>query len=321
MFCKNCGAALADGARFCGECGSPVDAVPAGASIDREDNPIISGSPAHPPVQPSAGKPVPPPAYGVSAPGYPPQAQPGVYAQPAPGAVPAQGQPGFVPPQGTPYVYPGQVPSAAKPKKKHTAVIVLAALLALAVLCGVLFFVVGKLREEKPPLPIPTEHNETEIATGDASDPSSTEAESAPASADPTTAPADDAFTDEQANALLRRLQGVWNSADDTMLISISPEEDGSCFFALGYWFSEYVLKGYLRQPIKGDPDGIVSVWLFYEGEDGGDFFSDIPSMDEAISFDLSDYENGVLRWNNGEHWIDFYYGGATMDEAMPEMY
>ena len=319
-----------------------MPAVPAGPSIDREDNPIISGSPAHPPVQqsaapmppsstpvqppavpvqPSVGQPVPPPAYGASAPGYPPQAQPGVYAQPAPGAVPAQGQPGFVPPQGTPYVYPGQVPPAAKPKKKHTAVIVLAALLALAVLCGVLFFVVGKLWGEKPPLPPLTEPTETELTTGDVTDPSSTEAESTSAAADPTTAPADGSFTDAQANELLRRLHGVWNSTDDTMLISISHEEDGSYLFELGYWFSEYVLKGYLRQPITGDPDGIVSVWLFYEGEDGGDFFSDIPPMDEAISFDLSDYENGRLRWNNGEHWIDFYYGGATMDEAMPTNY
>jgi hypothetical protein len=59
---------------------------------------------------------------------------------------------------------------------------------------------------------------------------------------------------------------------------------------------------------------------MYYEGEGTEDSYAYFPPMDEAVEFDLSRYEDGRLRWKNGDQWLDFYYGGATMEEAAPPL-
>ena len=89
--------------------------------------------------------------------------------------------------------------------------------------------------------------------------------------------------------------------------------------FRLGYWYSEVVIAGYLQQPVKGDPDGVVSVWRFYEGEEGIEGPS-MPPQNGAERFDLSDLSSGILRWQNDGNWYEYHYAGATMEEAAPPM-
>lgn len=52
MYCKRCGAPMADGARFCPSCGTQVDATPYAAAqpaVEAEGSPVMPGSP-HPQV-------------------------------------------------------------------------------------------------------------------------------------------------------------------------------------------------------------------------------------------------------------------------------
>jgi len=75
MFCPQCGKPLADGARFCGNCGATVTAPSA--------PPPQAAAPVPPPAAP-----VPPaPAYGAAPPPQEPPSAPRVYPGPAPGAV------------------------------------------------------------------------------------------------------------------------------------------------------------------------------------------------------------------------------------------
>lgn len=53
MFCPNCGTSCADGAKFCGSCGSPLPA-PGAASA----NTTVSAPPKQPPQKQSSSKPV-----------------------------------------------------------------------------------------------------------------------------------------------------------------------------------------------------------------------------------------------------------------------
>lgn len=367
MFCKNCGAQIEDGARFCNECGAAI--APAETMVppaaEREDNELNAAPPANTPVQPpvSPAQPTAAPVYGAAQTGYPQpqpgnppvQGQPGGYPQqpgyapqqPQPGNPPRQGQPGGYPqspqpgyapqaqPNGYPqqqaaYPYPAQAApnGGAKQKKSHAAVIILAVLLALVILVGVLFFVFIKLREEEPPLPaLTTEPIETEITSEEDTDPATTDAAETTAAVTepgettvPATQPANGELTDAQAKEVLEKLTGYWNSDDDTIVLSVTREEGGKYFFSLGYWYSEIVMKGWLQQPIKGDPYGEVYVWLYFEGEGSEEEYMYIPAQNGAMLFDLSDREGSRLRWKNGDKWEDFYFAGNTAEEAMPPM-
>jgi hypothetical protein len=114
-FCENCGQPLAQAAKFCGACGTPVKPVPG-------NQPAIVPAPSdYPPAQPPqadfyAPQPLPPPQAGYP-PFQPPQPE---YFAPQP---PAQAgyfpdQPGYfdpsqaAPPPGA-YPYPQQPPQAA----------------------------------------------------------------------------------------------------------------------------------------------------------------------------------------------------------------
>ena len=55
MFCPHCGAQLPDGSAFCGNCGSPLNAVPQANPNPMPEQPPVP--PVQPPVQPPAGQP------------------------------------------------------------------------------------------------------------------------------------------------------------------------------------------------------------------------------------------------------------------------
>ena len=100
MFCSNCGKPVPDGAKFCGNCGTPVNAPPAFA-------PPVQA--AEPPVQEFV----------------PPVQE---FAPPAPQYIPQQ--PVYAPP-----VQNYEPPAA--PKKKKTWIAIVAAVVAVAILAGI----------------------------------------------------------------------------------------------------------------------------------------------------------------------------------------
>jgi hypothetical protein len=78
-FCKDCGAALADGAKFCTACGAAVvaEAQPAPTPAPAAVDPAAIAATAPPPVPPPAPIPAPAPVYTAApAPSYVPQAAP-----------------------------------------------------------------------------------------------------------------------------------------------------------------------------------------------------------------------------------------------------
>ena len=353
MFCNQCGAKLADGVKFCPECGAPIaNAAPSVSA--KEDNAVnYRSAVAQPPVQPQphpapsygAAQPQPQarsasPAYGAAQPGgyappqgqaaAVPQAQPNGYAQGQPGYSQPQGQLGYSQPQGQPgYPYAGQAPSyGAKPKKSRAGVIVLAALLVLALLVGVLIFVFIKLRYEEPPLPALTEPAVTEEAVTEAA---ATEAASAPATTEAApgitekateaasaSASNDTALSDAEATEAMERLTGYWNTDDGTQFIGVTRLEGGLYYFTAGYWYSEPTLIGYLMQPVRGDLSGTVTMRLYYEGFEGETY--SIPSLDEEVTFDLSEAFDGTLTWSCAGLRQTLRFAGNTMEEAMPPM-
>ena len=114
MFCSNCGKPIPDGAKFCGNCGTPVNAPPAFA-------PPVQA--AEPPVQefvPPVQEFVPPVQEFV-----PPVQE---FAPPAPQYIPQQ--PVYAPP-----VQNYEPP--APPKKKKTWIAIVAAVVAVAILAGI----------------------------------------------------------------------------------------------------------------------------------------------------------------------------------------
>lgn len=290
MFCRECGANLPEGVKFCPECGAKNDGNAPQTPVRMDDTVPIGNAPA--------------PAY-----------------QPAPAAAAA----------------------AAPPKKKRAAIIVsvIAIVLVLAVI--VLFIVFRRV----PPGPVPAEptgagqsqeetavsgtHAETkaaaktETAAGietTAGQTTQTQPETTPSESTTvettaeTAAPQDEKLSEEQFGALMGKMTGYWNNDDNTVVLSITREDDGRYILKLGYWFSEIVLMGYLQQPAEGDPDGVVSVWMYYEGYDS-DTYS-MPSQDGAEKFDLSGIGDGILRWHNNGAWHEYRYAGATSEEAQP---
>lgn len=243
--------------------------------------PVPSASPATPPVSPAA-----PPVSAAAQTGFPQGSYP-----PPQGGYP-QGQPGYpAPGAAQPYPYAGQ---AAPPKKKHTALIVILVLLALIPIAFILLFVMLRLRYEEPPLPVPeaTVAEELEIET------------------EPTTA--------DPAEDLLQKLVGVWSADEGSMLIRVTREENGEYLFMVGYWYSEFFLKGYLQPPVTGDPAGEASVRLRFEGEGTPEAYSYFPPLDEAAEFDFAQLAEKRLRWKYDGQWYSFHYAGATLEEAQP---
>lgn len=236
----------------------------------------------------SPASPVTPPPAAVQT-GSPQQ---GSYPPPQSGN--PQGQPVYPGPGAAqPYPYAGQ-PAAVPPKKKHTALIVILILLALIPIAFILLFVLLKLRYEEPPLPVPeaTVAEELEIET------------------EPTTADA--------AEDLLQKLVGVWSADEGGMLIRVTREENGEYLFMVGYWYSEFFLKGYLQPPVTGDPAGEASVRLRFEGEGTPEEYSYFPPLDEAAEFDFAQLAEKRLRWKYDGQWYSFHYAGATLEEAQP---
>ena len=85
--------------------------------------------------------------------------------------------------------------------------------------------------------------------------------------------------------------------------------------------YSEYQGKvmGYLRAPVKGDPDGEITLTLYFEGIDSEGY--SFPSLNDPISFDLSQIADGMLTWSFGGASQSVTYAGATMEEAIPPLY
>ena len=255
----------------------------------------------------------------------PPTAPQGGYPNNAPPTAPQGGYPGAAPQTAalnSVYPYRGQTSSGADPKQKKshplcTVLIVLAVLLAAAVL----LFAVFKARPEPPVTEPSTEPPVSETAPNgtDAPDTATTAAEPTSQIIETTAGPTaqEGAFSDAEANALLERMVGCWNSDDSTSLLNISRTGDGRYLMQLGYWYSEIVMEGYLQQPVRGDPNGVVSIWLFYEGYESELGFS-MPSQNGAEEFDLSGLGDGLLRRRNGDVWYNYHYAGATLEEAMP---
>ena len=111
---------------------------------------------------------------------------------------------------------------------------------------------------------------------------------------------------------------GYWNAEDNGQFIAITIEDDGQCHFGHAWWASEGDMIGYLQQPVTGDPDGIVSIHLYYEGLRNDATGVLFPALDEDALFDLSRIDEGVIGWKHDGAWEYFRYGGATMEEAAP---
>lgn len=107
MFCPQCGKPLAEGARFCGSCGTAIAAAPS-ASAPAPGNAIDAGSAV--PLPPGSQTPPPAPGQGLGADGAPP---------PGTGTPPPSGT-GGLPPHGTfpPY---GGVPPPGSPGATRTS--------------------------------------------------------------------------------------------------------------------------------------------------------------------------------------------------------
>lgn len=319
------------GSRPAGTPSRPVNAAPSAVPSPAPVNGAAAPQP-QPRPQPAA------PAYGAAQQGayappqgqsrtVPPQGQPNGYAQPRPGYPQPQPQPGYTPPQQGIYGYGNQPPYAAPPKKKsHAALIVVLAILGVIVLLAVALVVFLKLRYEEPPLPPLTEPTtvvtEAETEPGDEADTTKAAAQTTEPAADTTKASAaaslDTPLTAAQAKAAVEKTVGYWNSADQRQFISISRMDGGIYYFSYAYWYSEVDLVGYLRMPATGDPDGIVSIHLFYEGYESDETGYSMPAVDTDVLFDLSKAADGMIRCDISGAWEDFSYGGATMDEAMP---
>ena len=347
MFCNQCGAKLADGVKFCNECGAPVAGAAAQSVPVKEDNAVNSYRPAAPqqtPVQtaqpqprpqarPAAPQPTAAPVYGAAQPGaytppqgqsrtVPPQGQPNGY--PPPGYPQPQPQPGYPQPQQGAYGYGNQAPYAAPPKKKsHAALIVVLAILGVIVLLAVALVVFLKLRYEEPPLPPLTEPTtvvtEADTEPEDKTDPTKADTTKAAETTEaPTAGGVYAPLTDAQVKAALEKTVGYWNSADQTRFIGITRMDGGIYYFTTGYWYAEMDLVGYLRKPVTGDPDGIVSMHLYYEGYESAETGYSMPSVDTDVLFDLSNAASGVIRCDLSGSWEEYRFGGDTMDEAMP---
>ena len=337
MYCNNCGAKLTDGAKFCNACGAPVPqtAAPA-AGFEREDQPVNASRPAAP-QQPSAGAaqtatPQQAPVYGAAQQGAyaPPQGQPGYapqqgsypYPQPQQPGYPQPG-PGYPQPQQGAYGYCNQAVNPVPPKKKsHAALIAVFVILGVIVLLAVALVLFLKLRYEEPPLPPLTEPAVTETVDSDETEPASTKAaepETTKKAEDTTAAPKDTTLSDAQAAQALDKLAGCWNTADDTQFVCVTKMEGGLYYLTAGYWYSEADLMGYLRAPVKGNPDGEITLTLYFEGVDS-EFYS-YPPLNDPISFDLSQIGSGKLTWTFGGESKAVTYAGATMEEAIPPLY
>lgn len=284
MFCRECGANLPEGVKFCPECGARNDGNAPQTPVRTDDTVPISGVPA-------------------------------AAHQPAPSAAAA----------------------AAPPKKKRTGLIVLIVIL-VAVIAVAVLFAIFKLNPKNPHVVENTQAGQSQEASAEAAttaktetaagtettagqttqtQPETTHSESTTVETTAeTTAPQDETLSEEQFGALMGKMTGYWNNDDNTVVLSITREDDGRYILKLGYWFSEIVLMGYLQQPAEGDPDGVVSVWMYYEGYDS-DTYS-MPSQDGAEKFDLSGIGDGILRWHNNGAWHEYRYAGATSEEAQP---
>ncbi len=137
MFCENCGKRLSDSAHFCPYCGTAV--APALSSGDPAPaspaTPASSQSPA--PGQMPAPQPTSPQPIYPTAENFPPQNT----------AAPPTAGPGYPPPTAPTIAggYPPQPtspPETAKPRKKHTGVIVTCVILAVLLLAGAVAAVV-----------------------------------------------------------------------------------------------------------------------------------------------------------------------------------
>ena len=284
-----------------------------------------------PQARPVAQQPAAAPVYGAAQQGaytppqgqsrtVPPQGQPNGYAQPGY----PQPQPGYAQPQQGAYGYGSQPPYAAPPKKKsHAALIVVLAILGVIVLLAVALVVFLKLRYEEPPLPPLTEPTtvvtQAETEPEDETDATKADTTKAAETTEATTAGGIyTPLTDAQAKAAVEKTVGYWNSADQKRFIGISRMDGGIYYFTYAYWYSEVDLVGYLRVPVTGDPNGIVSIHLYYEGYESEETGYSMPAVDTDVLFDLSKAAENVIRCNISGVWEDFSYGGATMDAAMP---
>ena len=220
------------------------------------------------------------------------------------------------------------------PQKKNTAVIVLLAVIIILLIAFIilLFFWPGRYADNSLPgetmQTIHTREETTPVAeTAPVDDPTEetasdeSETEEA-ASGEPTTAAvattapaAENAeLTDAQVRDVINKMLGYWTADDNTRGIGVIITDDGQCFFGYGWWASEWGMVGYLQKPVTGDPDGIVNIHLFYEGNDNEEL--SIPAQDEDQLFDLSRIDEGVIGWKHDGGWESFHYAGATTEDV-----
>ena len=209
MYCRNCGAKLDDGAKFCTECGTGTAPETAAPTTEKEDRPLTTGENGFVPSGGAA-----PGGTAANTPGSDArtaqQTEPpmpgntqGAYVSPAPGNGPgptqpsipgtAQGgypppAPGQTPPSARPAAgpYAAQAPVAGAPQKKKpgplaVVLIILGALLVVVVLLFVFFTVIRKT-------PTPTGPVLTEPTQVTAAAETDTEKDAATTAAEPTAA-------------------------------------------------------------------------------------------------------------------------------------
>ena len=128
----------------------------------------------------------------------------------------------------------------------------------------------------------------------------------------------DGTMSDAEAEAVFEKLTGCWNTADGSRFFCVQKQADGRYLLTVGNWFSEADLFAYLQSPVRGDPNGEVSVHLFYapEGDGGGMNYG---GLDTDVRADLTKANNGTVLWLFESGWESFRYAGATMDEATPQ--
>lgn len=340
MYCSNCGAKIADGSRFCRECGAvtaPETANPEPVKMNR--NPMNYGNSSMP-----SGGAYPGGAYpgGNSAPGPDYDSRtvlldvdPAVFrndweTSPSsvpgnkPGATPYPVQPAGAAQYGNPYG--GRPPVAGRPQKKKrnpvvVMLIVLGVLLAAMAVMFVIFKVVNSDSTDQNTISETDTIVENAAATAEQTTVGEAQSVSATASADNgsgTNAGQNNLLTDAQAQAVKEKTVGFWNSEDKRRFIGVTRMDDGLYYFTAGFWYSEADLVGYLQQPITGDSKGTVSMHLFFEGYVSEETGYSMPSIDDDMQFDLSRTDEGVIRWKFYGDWMEFHYGGLTMEEAMP---
>ena len=346
MYCRNCGAKIPDGSKFCSECGTltapetprqepaqpdPIKinrrpATGGGYSMPTGGGAYAGGNTYKPAggAYPGGNNPAPVPDYDsrtvlldVSPAAYRNEWE----ANPSPGpgknvgSTPYPAQPAGPAQYGDPYGR--QTPPRREPQKaKRSPLVVVLIVLGVLLVVVAALVIIFTMNDNDSTNQTITSGTDTvaEVGASTTADQTSTQQGQ---SVD-TTASQNAFLTDAQAQSVMEKTVGFWTSDDNKRFIGVTRMDGGLYYFTSGYWYSEADLVGYLQQPMTGDPNGTVSVHLYFEGYVSEETGFSMPSVDDDMQFDLSDVDADVIKWNFYGEWVTFRYGGKTMEEAMP---